>query len=328
MAWPPKVVATFSSLFGDAETVHTAMPPFSLGGDLVDVAEFRRDDGTVIYATAGLSEDGGWSAKELVLHAESPDPRWADLLARVGGSTRHREYQHGGTLPLDGGDLSADGLGFFYAGRHVQVDEARVSLLQVITLTQDEIEVARRDSLYAVEAAWWKDGFGRMCRDGRPTSPSITTMPDVRPPATELSDLGWDAREVIEISIQCDHDGAESIRGHFGADEAALLSKLMVDRLPHPDQLSCFLHALMDFSVPEMAPVCLRVLQLSPNDHGAPQSYADALAILAAIEGGSWDTYFEYESDFERCCREAEQRRKDAGVEVIFAKPNNVFVNP
>jgi hypothetical protein len=307
MAWSDEVVKSYVAMFGEPVNIHT--------GELADVAEFQLDDGTAVYGTAGLSTGGGWSAAELVMHVSSPDDRLRGVFSGLRGN---RTIAVGGTRALDG-DAPFDAVGFLYSGRTIHVQDARVLLDQLVGLTADEHRAARRDSLYSVEAAWWKDGVGRLSEPGRATSPALSQVTPVRPDPTELIGLGRAAREVVDIVIRVDHDEAESIRGRFDEGEASRLSRLLAGRLPHPSQLACLLHVMMDFAVPELKLACLRLLQLAPTHHMAAQYYADALGMLAAVEGGEWsDAYFHYESDFEAACRQAERRREEAGLEVEF----------
>lgn len=321
MAWPPRVVEALTQRYGTSSVVHTALPPYSLGGQLVDVSEHPQPDGSVVYCTAGLSEGGGYGAQEMTLHAKAADRRLAELVARVGGSSRERKYVHSGTLPLAdprGPKAVLDGVGFLYAGP-LMVDDLRVSLLQLVGLTHEELSRARVDSLYTIEAAFWRDGVGRICEPGRGTSPSLGDLVPVRPPQEALVGLDWSAMEVVDATIHARHDDVEGLRMKFPEAEARILARELGDRLPHPTQLGCLLHALMDFKVEELARPSLRLLQLSPDHDMAPQYYADALAMLATIEGGDhWETYSRFEGDFDAAKAAAAERRGAAGLSIVF----------
>lgn len=321
MTWTSEVLEVYRRAIGDPIEMHSV--------DAVDVqvGEFHLDDGSVLYGTVGLAaEGGGFFEWELVLHAAKPVAAFPEFVGRM--AVPVRRAQTGEVLPLaEDESLPYAGVGVFWVTRMRNVgDGGMFGLRQIAGLTAGEVDVARKNGLETVEAAWWRDGVGRLCEPGRATSPSFGELLPIRPDPTELAGLSPAAQEVMEIAIRVDHDAAEGIRGRFSESDASRLAKLLGERLPHPAQLACLLHALMDFAVPELETVCLRLLQLSPTHEMAGQYYADALGMLAAIAGDQWDdAYFGYESDFDAACEEARSRREAAGLEVVYGIPPNPF---
>jgi hypothetical protein len=238
-----------------------------------------------------------------MLHATGPDPRFPELMARLGGSTRHRSYPHGSTLPLAGPPDQPppfDGLGFLFSGETLQVADALIYVNQIFGLTRDELEAARAASLYTVEAALWRDGRDLINELGRATTPSLERILPVHPDEAALSGVSPDAREVVDIAIHGDHDRAEGIRDVVTEADAKILATALAE-LPHPTQLATLLHCLMDHAIPELETASLQLLELQPPDHFmACQYYADALAMLGAIGGADhWETYATYEGDLD-----------------------------
>lgn len=320
MAWSRVFVETLTHRLGHSVVVHAAFPPMHLGGSMASVAEFSRPDGTTVYATVGASEPPRFTT-ELLLRSTVADPRLVELLARLGPQVGLRGLGHGHTLPLAGPPDAPppfDGVGLCYAGQ-LQAGETSVRLLAVVGLTSDELAAARTSGLPTVLVALDLDGQSEKCTPGRPTSPSLASLLPVRPDPEALAGLSTAATAMVDAIFAGDFERIEGLRKKFGEGEARTLARLLGERLASPDHLADLLHGLMDFSIPELATPCMRLLQLDPTHPMATQYYCDALALLTAIEGGRWEEGYERYQNFDEAQREAERRRVEAGLPIRWS---------
>ncbi|MBO6935377.1 MAG: hypothetical protein JJ863_10380 [Deltaproteobacteria bacterium] len=313
-AYSPRVVEALTKRFGPVAKVHTAVPPLSLGGRLCDVAEHRQSDGSVVYATAGASEDLGPHGAELFLHADEASSALVELMAQLGASSRERTYVGGGTLPLAGPASKPPpfaGVGFISAG-HLEVDGEQIWIKQVVGLTADELRTAREASLYTVEAAFWRDGIDRVS-PGRATSPSLTEVVPSLPSSPTPSAA---AKAMADAVIHVNRDAVEDARAAITERDAVLLATGLVDRLFHPAQLEALLHGLMDHDIEERRQVAVRLLQASPELPHAGRYYAEALAALSGADHA--ETYERLVQDAEVARRQAARVRQEKGLPIAL----------
>src|SRR6185437_7478502 len=116
MTFAQQLGAALAATLGPVDpTIHTAIPPFRLGG-AADVITFRRAPSIagVVHVSAGAALAG---MPELVLCTREPS-EWAPvLLSRLAAAQRQRSFVANGTTPLAGPDAPFAGLLFAYPPR-------------------------------------------------------------------------------------------------------------------------------------------------------------------------------------------------------------------
>ncbi len=322
MAWPPEVVSALKERLGPSWAIHLAMPPITLGGSMVDVAEFHRSDGSVIYATAGASTPNADGTLELALHCSTADDRLVELMSRLGAMAWHGQLGDGHTIPLAGPPDSPPpfaGLGMLY-WETLEIRDTNVRLLQVFGLTAEELAAARVNELRTIDEALALDRRGRVSTPGRATTPSLAQLVPVRPSDEQTEGMSAEARQIIDAIIKDKANDVEQLRQSFSEDDARRIAQLLGPRLPIPPQLATLLHALMDYTLEEMRVPCNRLLQLDPAGPMAHEYYRDALALLAKLDGGSWSEAYQRFNDEQAARSEAARIRQRAKLPTAWGR--------
>lgn len=269
MAYAPSFVSSLGASLGSIRTVHTALPPFHLGGSGVDVAEVTCADGLTAYVTAGLSDPRvevksplGWRRAELVLFTQAPDARLARLLSTLGAATRTRRFAPGDTLPLAGPD--ADGLFaallFVSDEGSCRVDGNEVRFVRVVGITGEERAFAMQHGSFALIAAL---AAARSVVASVPGRASVTTIatppPDLAAAAAQLEGVG---QRIAIAAIAADGQTAEVLRDRAQASDIEPVVSILGATLPHPEQLYTLLHAFCDHRHEALARVGRRLIGL------------------------------------------------------------------
>ena len=232
----------------------------------VDVYTFEAPGGGV-YTLADASP-------ALLLHSAKADPSYASLLANM--ATGAQSFSPGDEvvpaltelLPLIFGNAVIGG--------------ERVEIWQFTGLTPHEGITAGELGLPTVEAAWLRDGLGRLYTPDRPTSPGLAELVDpLRAAVRALDDTCQQATVTLVQSI---------LRGEMGTCSDAALDSGGADRvlsalagtLPHPVQLICLLLATAKSASSDRRLAAERALWL-PSDHPWAQACRDeARSVLKA----------------------------------------------
>ena len=255
----------FSALFGRPTAVARAV-----AGD-VDVFAFDAPDGGVLYVTASDDED----AQGLLIHTRQPDRALPSLLANIAARTE-------GFSPEVDESPSLTALRPLPFGQ-VDVAERGVDLWQLVGLTREEAEVADELGLPTVEAAWLRDGIGRLYLPDRPTSTSLGDIAATlrralaEQQATSLPPPGLVPAILAGDLYTCSQS---ELVGH----DAHYVLASLADALPHPVQLLGLLLATAEFVSPHRRTAAERALSLPPDHPWAHRCNVESLLLLDALD--------------------------------------------
>ena len=302
MAYAPALVAALGTPFGSIRSVHTALPPFHLGGAGVDVAEVACPNGMIAYVTAGLSDPNvkvmsplGWRRAELVMFAAEPDARLARLMSTLGAATRTRKLAPHDTLPLAGPDAAHlfAALLFLFDEASCRVANQEVAFVRVVGITGDERAYAMQHGSRSLIAALAVAKRVVASVPGRASVATIATAPpDLAAAARSLEGA---AQFVALAAITADGQSAEGLRDRVTEKDIEPVVAMLGTALPHPAQLSTLLHAFCDHRHDGLARVGRRLIGLvlegaAERDAMRLDYLANAISAVKAASGVDFET--------------------------------------
>ena len=244
----------FSALFGRPVSVTPAVVEGVEDG--VDVYTFMAPGGG-FYILADASP-------ALLLHTLEPAPSLASLLANMASGAESFS-------PGDGVVPSLTELLPLVFG-HVLIADERVDIWQFVGLTPDEAQTAGELGLPTVEAAWLRDGLGRIYRPERATSNGLAELAGtLRAGLSELD--GTCLRETAPL-VQSILRGEMSNDTTLDSRDADRVLSALASTLPHPVQLLRLLAATAESTSSDRRTAAERALWL-PLDHPWGQACQD-----------------------------------------------------
>ncbi len=274
MSFATALAGELTETLGPAEpTIHTAMPPFHLGG-LADVVEFRHSPlGGALYVTAGLA---GTSQLELALATRAPTLWGPRLIAEVAAGLRTRRVVANGTLPL--GDAAVHALMFTrIPGLYpLTIGGTYTRVLLAVAITADELAACRSHGTPHVVELLRAAGVFPFSERGRATAATLAKLP---PCALELAKLSPAGREALAAVVHGQSQQVENLRGTFPASDVPELAGAF-DALGAWSQRCDLVLLLCDFARPAVAAACRKLL--AEADRRTPEEREDALIALDA----------------------------------------------
>ncbi|MGE5185548.1 MAG: hypothetical protein ACM31C_25970 [Acidobacteriota bacterium] len=254
MSFATVLADELAGALGPAESnIHTAVPPFHLGG-LADVVEFRRSPlGGALYVTAGLA---AVSQLELALATRTPTLWGPRLIAEVAAGLRMRRVVANGTLPL--GEAAVHALMFAHLpGVYPRtIGGTYTKVLLAVAITSDELAACRSHGTPHVVELLRAAGVFPFSERDRPTAATLANLP---PSALERAKLSPAGREALSAVVHGQSQRVENLRGTFPASDVPALAAAY-DSLGAWSQRCDLVMLVCDLDDPALAPVWAKLI--------------------------------------------------------------------
>lgn len=285
-----------------AGTIHTAIPPITLGGG-ADVVVFPRAPQGCVYLSAGLLP---LQRRELALVTPEPAEWCAPFLSRLARAATERRLVRHGTTPLGDGPFDGVALapldGLREIKRYQPVD-------LVIGLTKGELTVCRTHGTPFVLAAMRHAGVYPYSVQGRA---SVVDPANVAPSPLDDPRLSADGRSALaSVVYGLSHD-VDGWRGRFPASDVPVLASAY-DTLATWEQKPDLVLLVADVRTPEVEAMCRQyvrdvVVRHDREPIGAQSSDFYSLArALSVLDGTARDARWD-RADLETVIASARSR--------------------